>query len=61
MSVLRKKTIHQFEIEKAGINAEYDSDTGDVCTCVFRYTVNGAYNNRINSHSSCAVAAAIDN
>lgn len=61
MSKLRRKTIPQFEIEKTGVNAQYDSDTGNVCTGVFRYSVNGTYNNWINCCSNSAVAPSIVN
>lgn len=61
MSILRRKTTYQFEIEKTGINAQYVSDIGNVYTDIFRYTINGTYNNRINSYSNSDVAAGIDN
>lgn len=52
MSVLRRKTAYQFEIEKTGINAEYDSATGNVCTDIFRYTDNDSYSYWINIRSN---------
>lgn len=61
MSILRRKTTYQFEIEKTGINAQYVSDIGNVYTDIFRYTINGTYNDCINSHSNSDVAADIVN